>query len=281
MSEEEETINRLIDEDLLSIAVEDEDGQASTIVPLPPYDSSISVDVVRDDDHATGADASFPDATAARVESIVMEGPAPRDDDDPERLKQSRQIRKNLRAQEEDEERRALTARRRRRNMIAASVALAFLLMAQSIHWSREALATLPMFHSTVAPLYRLLGKPLTPAWDIRGWRFEATKGNTDDLGRVLTIYSQVGNNSDQALPYPLVHVSLTDRFEEIIGSRVLEPVEYLTASDDPRKPVPPGQSFAAIMDIDAPAAEATGFKLNVCYRMADGNLRCAVDNFK
>jgi hypothetical protein len=278
MSEEEKTINRLIDQELLSIAVEDEDGQASTIVPLPDeaIDSAIATN-----DQAARDDASHGEPAAALFESIIMEGPTVRNQDDPERLKQSREIRNNLRAQEEEEQRRKLQAKRRRRNTIAAAITLTLLLAAQAVHWSREALATLPVVHKTLAPVYRLLGKPLTPAWDIRGWRFEATKGSTDDLGQVLTIYSQVGNNSDQALPYPLVHVSLTDRFEEIIGSRVLEPAEYLAAGDDPRKPVPPGESFAAIMDIDTPTAEATGFKLNVCYRMADGNLRCAVDNFK
>ena len=141
-----------------------------------------------------------------------------------------------------------------------------------------------------------MLGRPLTPTWDISGWRFEATKGSTEVIANVddsadpastdqneelLTIYSRVGNKSDKALPYPLVHLSLTDRFEEIIGSRVLEPSEYLAENADPRKPVPPGNTFNAVFSIDSPSTEATGFKLNVCYRLATGQLRCAIEDFK
>ena len=77
------------------------------------------------------------------------------------------------------------------------------------------------------------------------------------------------------------MHVSLTDRFEDIIGSRVLEPGEYLGSDADPRELVPPGSNFNAAISIEAPAPEATGFKLNVCYRLASGQLRCAIEDFK
>ena len=101
---------------------------------------------------------------------------------------------------------------------------LVLLLGLQFIHHSREALATVPTFNSAIGPVYRMLGRPLTPEWNIGGWRFEATKGDTDETGELLTIYSRIGNNSDEPLPYPLVHLSLTDRFEDIIGSAVMEP---------------------------------------------------------
>jgi hypothetical protein len=126
-----------------------------------------------------------------------------------------------------------------------------------------------------------MVGSPVTPAWDIKGWRFEATKGSTDENDRVLTIYSRVGNESRQALPYPLVHVSLTDRFEETIGSRVLEPTEYLAENTDPHLAIQPGDTFNAVIVIESPSADATGFKLNVCYRLENWQLRCAIEDFK
>ncbi|MDA0705186.1 MAG: DUF3426 domain-containing protein [Proteobacteria bacterium] len=97
----------------------------------------------------------------------------------------------------------------------------------------------------------------------------------------MLTIYSRIGNNSAAALPYPLVHISLTDRFEEIIGSRVLDPADYLVDNADPRQVIAAGESFNAMFTIDSPSAEATGFKLNVCYRQSNGQLRCAIEDFK
>ncbi len=165
--------------------------------------------------------------------------------------------------------------------MAAAAALLFVVLVVQVIHHSRDALAISPTFQSTIGPVYRMLGSPITPAWDIKGWRFEATKGSTDEEDQVLTIYSRVGNKSEQTLPYPLVHVSLTDRFEEIIGSRVLEPSEYLFDNADPRRPLRPGETFNAVIAIDSPSVDATGFKLNVCYRLASGQLRCAIEDFK
>ncbi len=94
-------------------------------------------------------------------------------------------------------------------------------------------------------------------------------------------VQNDIGNQSDDALPYPLVSVSLTDRFEETIGSRVLEPAQYLAGDFDPRIPVPPGNTFNAVISIESPSPDATGFKLNVCYRLTSGQLRCAVDDFK
>ena len=121
----------------------------------------------------------------------------------------------------------------------------------------------------------------MQPAWDITGWRFEATKGSTDQNDAELTIYSRIGNKSDGPLPYPLIGISLTDRFEETIGSRVLDPAEYLATDLDPRKLVAPGNTFNAVISIQTPSDDATGFKLNVCYRLSGELLRCAIDDFK
>lgn len=163
----------------------------------------------------------------------------------------------------------------------ASVVVLGLVLMGQIVHQSRESLARYSAFNQTIGPIYRVLGKPVTPEWDIRGWQFEATNGSVDETEQLLTIYSRIANKSDQSLPYPLVHVSLTDRFEETIGSRVLEPKDYLAGDLDPRKPVPSGENFTAVITIDSPSAEATGFKLNVCYRVAPRRVRCATQDFK
>jgi len=272
----EKVLNMMIDEDLLAIAVEDADGMTSTIVQEK---ASISDDV--------SAKKTKPEKKKKNplVETIIMEGDSIQDERD-KRAKPTglgdpgfgKQKRKSpnipLRGGRRDTDPKSY-------GMIAAAVFLVVILAFQVIHHSREALATAPVFKNTIAPVYRMVGSPVTPAWDIKGWRFEATKGSTDENDRVLTIYSRVGNNSQQALPYPLVHVSLTDRFEEIIGSRVLEPTEYLAESTDPRLAIQPGDTFNAVIAIESPSAEATGFKLNVCYRLENRQLRCAIEDFK
>lgn len=165
--------------------------------------------------------------------------------------------------------------------VIASVVLLGLLLVGQIMHQARQSLATYGVFNHTIGPIYRVLGKPVTPDWDIKGWQFEATNGSVDESEDLLTIYSRIANKSSQSLPYPLVHVSLTDRWEEIIGSRVLEPNEYLAGDLDPRKPVPSGENFTAVITVESPSAEATGFKLSVCYRVAQDRVRCATEDFK
>ncbi|MDH4046964.1 MAG: zinc-ribbon domain-containing protein [Gammaproteobacteria bacterium] len=165
--------------------------------------------------------------------------------------------------------------------IIAGAIVLALLLAGQVMHNYRQMLSTVGAFNQTIAPIYRMLGQPIIPEWDIKGWQFQATNGSTSDDGKLLTIFSTIANRSTQALPYPLVHVSLTDRWEEIIGSRVLEPNEYLAGDLDPSTPVAAGDKFTAVISISSPSADATGFKLNVCYRVGPGQVRCATEDFK
>ena len=284
MTEEEKTINMMIDQELFNIAVEDEDGFASTIVQIQP-DKKVDDEL---DDNKKEVKGDPPQA----VETIIMEGEFVRTALDKEKLAADNGIdsrrfddpgvsiplKKTMRG--------ALRGGRRRSDPPGTGVYIGIVVMllalvAQVLHQSREALATIPAFNSTVGPVYRMVGKPLTPTWEVSGWRFEATKGSTDEADQLLTIYSRVGNKSTSALPYPLVHLSLTDRFEEIIGSRVLDPGEYLAEDADPRRPVQPGNTFNAVISIESPSEEATGFKLNVCYRLASGQLRCAIEDFK
>jgi hypothetical protein len=282
LSEEEMTINMAIDQDLLAIAVEDDDGFTSTIVQKQVSNADDIPDEIK-----TPAKDTV-DVEPARnenplMETIIMEGESVHNEDDLERLEAAR-VAASLSLMESGFDKNKDSRRQwqpPKHSMAAAAGLLFVVLLVQVIHHSREALAVSPTFQSTIAPVYRMIGSPVTPAWDVTGWRFEATKGSTGDDDKVLTIYSRVGNNSEQTLPYPLVHLSLTDRFEEIVGSRVLEPSEYLFDDADPRRPLRPGETFNAVIAIDSPSAEATGFKLNVCYRLTNGQLRCAIEDFK
>ncbi len=268
-TEEEKTINMMIDQDFMRLAAEGEDIFTSTVVE----DRSDSDEV-------------------QNVETIVMEG----------EFVQSALNRENLAAsaaagswhfddtkfssKPASDETPGLRGGRIAGDpagigIIAGTVVLALILVIQVLHQSREALATVPTFSQAIGPIYRAIGSPLTPSWDVAGWRFEVTKGSADENNELLTIYSRLGNTSDGPLPYPLVHVSLTDRFEEIIGSKVLEPGEYLAGNPDPSKAVESGSTFNAVISIESPAAEATGFRLNVCYRLANRQLRCAIEDFK
>jgi predicted Zn finger-like uncharacterized protein len=306
MTEEEKTLNMMIDQELFNIAVEDEDGFASTIVQLQPDDKvdeeieenkdkssrKGKKDKKRKKDKKKDKEKAAETQPQLAVETIVMEGEFVRGELDRERLAADKKAAPDSvgeggysipisREKDDYERRREMTSGPPGTGTYAGIGALILLLLLQVMHQSREALATVPAFNSAVGPIYRMLGQPLTPTWDIAGWRFEATKDELDETGNVLTVYSRVGNNSDEALPYPLVHLSLTDRFEDVIGSTILEPGDYLPENADPRKLVPPGNTFNAVISIDSPPENAFGYKLNVCYRLAGGQLRCADFDFK
>jgi predicted Zn finger-like uncharacterized protein len=289
MTEEEQTINMMIDQDLLAIAVEDEDGFTSTIVQKQPSEPGEPAQDQDEEEAERGSQRDAAEEDSPLVETIIMEGEFVRDAFEEERLEAERQ--KAAESEREqgsesdtgksDKDQKSETREPINYRMVAGIAALTVLLAAQFVHQSRESLAVYPAFNDSVGSIYRMLGKPVTPAWDVAGWRFEATKGSTDVSDEVLTIYSRIGNKSGEALPYPLINVSLTDRFEDIIGSKVLEPGDYLAENLDTREAVAPGDTFSAVISIDAPDANATGFKLNVCYRQPGGRLRCAIDDFR
>ena len=233
----------------------------------------------------------FFDESSGEVETIIMEGEFVRSEIERERIAAENAARSQL----DDPARLADTyaisrdkVRGGRRSydppsprMLAAIVGLSLLLVIQFMHNSRQSLATNAVFSKTISPVYRLLGSPVTPEWDIRGWQFEATNGSVDEDETALTIVSRIANRSAEPLPYPLIHLSLTNRYEDIMGSRVLEPGEYLAGDLDPSRPVPPGNDFTAVLEVDDPSPDATGFKLNVCYRVQPGTVRCAIEDFK
>jgi len=270
-SEEEMTINEQIDQELLATAVQDKDFSA-TIIGLE------------------NAEKMFEEGSQ-EVETIIMEGDAIRGSIEKERER----IREEAALKRFDQAgnlvdsyiaRRAVRGGRRSTDpaeysVAAGTILLALLLAGQMVHAYRESLSTYGLFSHTIGPVYRMLGNPVMPRWDITGWQFEATNGSIAKDENVLTILSRIGNKSQQPLPYPLVHVSLTDRREDIIGSRVLEPNEYLAGDLDPSRPVIPGENFTAVIAIDEPSIDATGFRLNVCYRVSPGRVRCANEDFK
>ena len=281
MSKEEHTVNMQIDQDLMALAFEDEDGFASTIV-IPQKDTEKKAsEETPDDDGGDEAEASVDEAG---FETIIMEGESIRSmlDDDKFAADAAAAAELADQARAKDAEQ-AKPPERLRYGIIASIVLLVLLLAVQLMHQSRETLATIPAFSSTIGKIYRAIGQPVQPAWDITGWRFEAAKDVTDteiNAGE-LVVYSRLGNNSEGPLPYPLIGLSLTDRFEETIGSRMLDPAEYLPTDLDPRKLVEPGNTFNAVITIKSASEDATGFKLNVCYRLSNGQLRCAIADFK
>jgi predicted Zn finger-like uncharacterized protein len=296
LTKEEQTINMQIDQDLLALAIEDEDGFASTIII--PGESAEAEALKKDkkkrkkgkkDKKDKKAEQNLKDTTAG-FETIIMEGEqilSALDGEKPEKHAEAAASLAAAKASREAET--AAHSGKRSVGMIIGMLALVLLITVQALHQSREALATYPAFNNVAGPLYRAIGMPLSPDWDVTGWRFEVTRHSVGEVAESedpdssedVMIFSRIGNNSDKPLPYPIIGISLTDKREEPIGGFTLDPADYLANDLDPRKPVEPGDTFDAVMTIRSASAEATSFRLRACYRNADGSLRCKDDSFK
>lgn len=160
-------------------------------------------------------------------------------------------------------------------------VILGMALAAQVVHAFRGPLATYDLFERTAGPFYRWLGSPLVPEWNVNAWHFESTRGSTVQSDNVLVISSRLANRGVKALPNPLLHLSLTNRWQETIATAVLEPGEYLDAAEKSRQLVPVGGLIDAIVQVASLPDGATGFKLNVCYPLAGDRLRCKTQDFR
>lgn len=148
---------------------------------------------------------------------------------------------------------------------LAAAIALALLLAAQIFHANRDWLAA------------KGIGVGLPPpanlsAYQLRQW------GVTGDPGAkgALRVRASILNTAAQLQPYPLLRVTLANRFGGRIGTREFEPAEYL--GKPTVRMLAPGERVDATLDILDPGKDAEGFEIDVCLRGADHKVACAAD---
>jgi hypothetical protein len=94
----------------------------------------------------------------------------------------------------------------------------------------------------------------------------------------MLRVRASILNGSAQLQPYPLLRITLTDRFGNRIGTRDFEPAEYLGRPTV--KMLAPGERVDATLDIQDPGRDAEGYELDVCLRASQPTrVVCAADN--
>lgn len=150
---------------------------------------------------------------------------------------------------------------------VSATVVLAVLLVFQVVQTNRE-------WFSDHAPLQGDGGKPAAAlaTYQLRQW------GVTGDPGAngTLRVRASIMNVAAQLQPYPLLRVSLADRFGTRVGAREFEPAEYLGKA--PARMLAPGERADATLNILDPGKDAEGFEIDVCIRTAEKRIVCAAD---
>jgi predicted Zn finger-like uncharacterized protein len=160
---------------------------------------------------------------------------------------------------------------------LIAAVASALLLMVQLVHHNREWLAAHTPLGGMLRALYSTMGAPVSPpanltAYQLRQW---GVTGEPSAEG-TLRVRASILNIAAQLEPYPLLRVTLANRFGGSIGTRDFEPFEYL--GKPIAKLLAPGERVDATMDILDPGKNAEGFEIDVCLRGGDKKISCAND---
>jgi predicted Zn finger-like uncharacterized protein len=150
---------------------------------------------------------------------------------------------------------------------LIAAIASALLLIVQVVHQNREWLAA----HTPLGGALRAAPANLT-AYQLRQW---GVTGEPSAEG-TLRVRASILNTAAQLEPYPLLRVTLANRFGGSIGTRDFEPFEYLGRPI--AKLLAPGERVDATMDILDPGKSAEGFEIDVCLRGADKKISCAND---
>jgi len=158
---------------------------------------------------------------------------------------------------------------------LAAAITAGVLLIAQVVHQNRDWLAAHAPLGGSLRALYSKMGTPVAPpanlsAYQLRQW------GVTGDpaCDGTLRVRASILNTAAQLEAYPLLRVTLANRFGGSIGTRDFEPSEYL--GKPTAKLLAPGERADATLDILDPGKSAEGFEIDVCLRAADRRVSCA-----
>ncbi len=160
---------------------------------------------------------------------------------------------------------------------MAAAVLLALLLCLQLIHANREWLATHAPLRGSLRGLYAAMGVSVAApanlsAYQLRQW---GVTGDPSANG-TLRVRASILNTAAQLQPYPLLRVTLANRFGAKVGTRDFEPAEY--TGKPVARMLAPGERADATLDIVDPGKDAEGFEIDVCIRGVDQRIACAGD---
>jgi len=150
---------------------------------------------------------------------------------------------------------------------LSAAIVFALLLVLQVLLANREWLA----LHAPLVGGGASSGAKLS-AYQLRQW---GVTGDPAAKG-TLRVRASIMNTAAQLQPYPLLRVTLANRFGARVAEREFEPSEYMGKAT--AHMLAPGERADATLDIVDPGKDAEGFEIDVCVRGADKKLTCAGD---
>jgi hypothetical protein len=161
------------------------------------------------------------------------------------------------------------------------SLVLLVALGLQAVHHYRQELVRDPRVGPQLLKVYAALKLPLAPNWDVTGYEIQQWGVAADPAtSGTLRLKASILNRAGFAQPYPLLKLTLEDRWGEQVGAREFEPAEYLAAGTPADRLLAPNQPVNADIGIVDPGADAVGFHVDVCLKTYAG-IECASDTQK
>lgn len=163
-----------------------------------------------------------------------------------------------------------------------ASVIALIALIGQALNHFRDELATRPAIGAILQGVYGSMGIDLAPRWNVHQYHVldwvATAEPNASGRGK-LVISARIQNSGPAAQAYPYIHVQLKNRWEDVVGSRIFEPAEYMAQPPARDALMQAGATTKARLVVVDPGPDAYGFELDVCVRAESQRLRCAADD--
>jgi len=158
---------------------------------------------------------------------------------------------------------------------VAGVAVLALLLLLQVVHSQRDALVESPALGPAVAGTYAFLGLSVMAPTDLSAYELRQWGAASDpNEANRLILRASIVNRATYAQPFPLLRLTLQDRFGGTLRQGDIQPADYLPGAGVGGL-LGPGERADALIRIVDPGSEAVGFELDICLP-AKGGVRCA-----
>jgi predicted Zn finger-like uncharacterized protein len=145
-------------------------------------------------------------------------------------------------------------------------------------HSERGRLLRHPLGQAVLGPVYGLLGIEANPAWSPGGLRVVRSAAVADpDAPGSLRVTAEFRNSADFGQPYPVLRVTLEDRWGQKVESRDFTPSEYRETHVAGRL-MRSGERVQASVSLPDPGARADGFRLDLCLEGPGRQLVCSTE---
>jgi hypothetical protein len=167
----------------------------------------------------------------------------------------------------------------RRWPWLVASIGLLILLLGQSVHHARAALVRHPSIGPQITRLYAAIGQPLAPQWQLQAYSIKqwGIVSDPQEPG-TLRVRASVTNGAVFAQPYPLLQLTLEDRFGGKVGTRLFKPGEYLSSQTLATRMLDANEAANVDLAIVDPGQDAVGFQFDTCLKIDPAHLQCTHD---